>query len=422
MSWTATLATAGTQASLAGDPDRLEAMGDAELAAAARAIAYRLDPDSFVARRRRAEDDRRVTLRPAPDTMAALSALLPVKDGVTVYATLTRHADTLRAGGDQRSQGQIMADTLTERIAGNRDTRCSGPATTGPATTGPSTGTEATTGTGTATGTASGTASGTAAGVAGVVLDVLISDHALLAGGDPPAHVLGYGPVPADLVRQWATDPAATTWLRKLYATPETGALVAMDSRARLFPDGLARMIRLRDQTCRTPWCDAPIRHTDHAHPPRTTGPPATPTGKGCARPATTPNKHPAGGPAPAPPTASTPPHPPGTDTAPTHHPNPHPHHRPAPPRGTTSTSWSPEPRSSASARSDSVTASTTVPAADGTAPTTVSLLRRSAPRRDPWSRCRSATPRCPGAAGRPAVRWTPAPPRPAAARRDRWH
>jgi hypothetical protein len=26
-------------------------------------------------------------------------------------------------------------------------------------------------------------------------------------------------------------------------------------------------LIELRDQTCRTPWCDAPIRHHDHAVP-----------------------------------------------------------------------------------------------------------------------------------------------------------
>ena len=38
-----------------------------------------------------------------------------------------------------------------------------------------------------------------------------------------------------------------------------------MDSRSRCFTGGLARFIRLRDQTCRTPWCEAPIRHTDHA-------------------------------------------------------------------------------------------------------------------------------------------------------------
>ena len=37
-----------------------------------------------------------------------------------------------------------------------------------------------------------------------------------------------------------------------------------MDSRCTSFPQALATFIRLRDQVCRTPWCDAPIRHTDH--------------------------------------------------------------------------------------------------------------------------------------------------------------
>jgi hypothetical protein len=55
-----------------------------------------------------------------------------------------------------------------------------------------------------------------------------------------------------------------TVWLRRLYADPDTGELVAMDARGRYFPAGMGRFIRLRDQVCRTPWCDAPIRHTDH--------------------------------------------------------------------------------------------------------------------------------------------------------------
>ena len=33
------------------------------------------------------------------------------------------------------------------------------------------------------------------------------------------------------------------------------------------FPKGLAEFIRWRDDTCRTPYCDAPIRHTDHVMP-----------------------------------------------------------------------------------------------------------------------------------------------------------
>ena len=42
--------------------------------------------------------ERRVAVRPAPDTMAYLTALLPVGPGVAGYAALTRHADTLRGG------------------------------------------------------------------------------------------------------------------------------------------------------------------------------------------------------------------------------------------------------------------------------------------------------------------------------------
>ena len=40
-----------------------------------------------------------------------------------------------------------------------------------------------------------------------------------------------------------------------------------MDSRARLFPPGLRRFLTARDDTCRTPYCDAPIRHFDHIIP-----------------------------------------------------------------------------------------------------------------------------------------------------------
>jgi hypothetical protein len=105
---------------LASDAERLERMGVRELEAAVQKLAYRLDPGSYVARRARADADRRVTLRPAPDTMAHLSALTPAVQGVAMYAALTTHADRLRAAGDPRSRGQIMADTLVERITGQR--------------------------------------------------------------------------------------------------------------------------------------------------------------------------------------------------------------------------------------------------------------------------------------------------------------
>ena len=63
-------------------------------------------------------------------------------------------------------------------------------------------------------------------------------------------------------------DPTAFyLWLRRLYTHPGSGDLVAMDSRARIFPAGLRRFIQTRDDTCRTPYCNAQIRHLDHIHP-----------------------------------------------------------------------------------------------------------------------------------------------------------
>lgn len=69
------------------------------------------------------------------------------------------------------------------------------------------------------------------------------------------------------LVADAVEDSRSKATLRRLYAHPESGALVTMESRSRLFPKGLATFIDLRDDTCTTPYCDAPIRHHDHAEP-----------------------------------------------------------------------------------------------------------------------------------------------------------
>ena len=234
---------------VAGDPDRLEAMGLRQVVAACQAEAARLDVESVVTRRRRAEADRHVSLRPAPDTMTWLTALLPVKDGVAVLAALTRAADSGRATGDPRSKGQLMADTLVASV----------------------------------TGTPPAHGSQQAHGV-GVSLDLVMSDQSLFGGSDEPAHLDGFGPIPAELARELITGACSRrehVWLRRLYTTPTTGELVAMDARTRCFPTSLARFIRLRDQVCRTPWCDAPIRHIDHALDHQHGGPTSASNGQG---------------------------------------------------------------------------------------------------------------------------------------------
>jgi hypothetical protein len=209
---------------LAGDLDRVERRGDRELEAAARGLAAELDAAACVLRRRVAEADRRVTLRPVPDTMTRLSAEIPVAQGVAVLKSLSDAADSARSGGDPRTRGQLMVDTLVSRVLGS------------------------------------------AAGV-GVEIELVVSDEVLLGDSESVAHLDGYGAIPAELAREIAKGAGSQgrARLRRLYRSAADRQLVAMDSRSRRFPTGLARFIRLRDRTCRIPWCDAPIRHTDHA-------------------------------------------------------------------------------------------------------------------------------------------------------------
>ncbi|WP_104161146.1 HNH endonuclease signature motif containing protein [Arthrobacter sp. ZGTC212] len=230
---------------LAGNPAELEALGDRQLIARIKGLAYGMDPASVVNRAAKAASERFVSCRPAPDTMTYLTGLLPVAQGVEVFATLAREADRLRAAGDSRGRGQIMADTLVERITGRSK-----------------------------------------AGDVRVEVQLVMTDQTLLAGAAEPAVLPGYGVIPAqfarDLVRRKleasgsndgsrnsgsSGNTATEVWLRRLFTAPSTGQLVDMDSKARLVPAGLARFIAARDQNCRMPWCGAPIRHFDHIKP-----------------------------------------------------------------------------------------------------------------------------------------------------------
>ena len=54
-----------------------------------------------------------------------------------------------------------------------------------------------------------------------------------------------------------------------------------MESSRRAFDGALADLIELRDQQCRTPWCDAPVRHKDHVVKAGHGGPTSAANGQG---------------------------------------------------------------------------------------------------------------------------------------------
>ncbi|MGV9796868.1 DUF222 domain-containing protein [Mycobacterium sp. NPDC003449] len=230
---------------LCADTTALLGLGDTRVRASAKEIVCRLDPQAVIDRATRAPEDRDVRFRPAPDAMAIVTAVLPAADAATVQATLSQAADEC---SDGRNRGQAMADTFVARVTG-RDTATPIP----------------------------------------VTVSLVLSDETLLGGSAQPAHLSGYGPIPATMARRMIERAVVNddSWasLRRLYARPDTGALVAMESRARRFPKGLARLIATRDQTCRTPYCNAPIRHFDHITPHHRGGPTSAANGQGlCER------------------------------------------------------------------------------------------------------------------------------------------
>jgi len=246
---------------LCSDPEVVERLSPRQLVGRLQRASSELDAASVARRRRRAEADRHVSVRPAPDAMTWLGALLPVKAGVAVHSTLHREARSAKAAGDSRSIGQLMADILVQRVVHP--------------------------GLGTSAGAAAAVEEPVPASTASklpVLVNLVVRDTVLLGDEDGAGRVEGQGFVPGDLIRSWIADNLESgqgAWVRRLYEQPSTGNLVAMDSKAELFQGRLAEFLRLRDRICRTPGCGAPIRHLDHVEPRSRGGPTTADNGQG---------------------------------------------------------------------------------------------------------------------------------------------
>ena len=190
--------------------------------AAARALAAELDPEAAVKRAAQATRDRRVTIRPAPDTMAYVTGLLPVAQGVAAWANLKASARAIKAAGDERTETQIMADLFVERLTG----QASAPAVP-------------------------------------VEIQLVLTPDTLVGDSTRPARI-GDTVVPAATARDLAAHTDAPRWLRRVFTDPETGVVTHVDSRRRLFSPEDARFLDLRDQRCRHPRCDGAIADHDH--------------------------------------------------------------------------------------------------------------------------------------------------------------
>lgn len=185
-----------------------------------------LEPETAEQEEEDANEKRYVSGYQVSENTVRIIGDFPLDQGVPILQVLNRETSSPREPWDDRTDAQVAADTVFEAIT---DTK--------------------------------------ATGSRPVELFLLMDPESLTGASDEPALIPGHGYISATRARSLvAGDPEhpLNTWYRRLYAAPDTGKLVAMDSAARSFGGNLKRFITLRDQRCRTPHCNGRIEELDH--------------------------------------------------------------------------------------------------------------------------------------------------------------
>ena len=175
------------------------------VAHAARALAAELDPEAAVRRNAKAEADRKVTIRPAPDTMTYVTGLVPVEQGVAVWASLKAGDKAEKAAGDDHTEAQLMADLFVQRLTGQV----------------------------------------TANAVSAEIHLVMTPPIHSSGTSDRPARI-GDCVVPAQTARDLVRRTDVPRWLRRVFTDPVTGVATAADPRRRRFTAEDARFVDIR--------------------------------------------------------------------------------------------------------------------------------------------------------------------------------
>lgn len=175
-----------------------------------------------------------------------LSGRLPLEEGLALQKHLKKQAAKAIQKGDTRTSAQLECDLLVRRCV---------------------------------TGTAEPLA-------LRLELKLIMTDRSLFLGDREPAYLPGYGVIPAQYAREMVANAAQARQyepsrrrrtemqaridsfpeIRRLFTAPGDQDLVAMDSKARAFPEALRDFIEIRDHNCRTPYCDNPASQADHIH------------------------------------------------------------------------------------------------------------------------------------------------------------
>ena len=200
----------------------------------ARRIRERLHPESLAVRRASRFERRSVSVDPARDGMAWLSAYLPAETAIAIDDRLDQLAAAMRDPADSRTFTQLRADAFCEVLV---------------------------------TGDVPSTPDAPGSVPRGIRARVLVTVPVLTLMGldDEPASLEGYGPIPADVARLIAATAPSFT---RLLTHPETGVVLSVGRDSYAVPAALRLWLRVRDETCRAVGCGrrAATSDVDHGH------------------------------------------------------------------------------------------------------------------------------------------------------------
>jgi hypothetical protein len=222
----------------------------------ARILRERVHPESIGTRHSSCRGKRELTLDPARDGMAWLTAYLPAVNAHAIYNRMSDIAADLHSPDDPRTLTQLRADVFCDLLIDGQTDPATDPATD------------------TATDVAPDANSGTAPDGAhpprrqlgrGIRARVLITVPVLtlLGRGTEPAVLEGYGPIDLASARGLAADAPGFV---RILTHPETGAVLSLGRDRYTIPPDLRAWLRMRDETCRAPGCGAPARRCDLDH------------------------------------------------------------------------------------------------------------------------------------------------------------
>lgn len=190
-----------------------------------RRLRERRDPSTMVERAANAFTGRSVTIDPAPDGMAYLTAYLGAVEAAAIHERLTQAGLDMQRDGDTRTLAALRADILGDVLLDRDESR---------------------------------------GAFHGITPTVVVSvPVGTLLGGDEPATLDGIGPIDAATARHITAEAPG---LYRLLTHPETGTALSLGRTRYQVPEGLRMWLRIRDGSCRFPMCGIRTHRSDIDH------------------------------------------------------------------------------------------------------------------------------------------------------------